>query len=269
MPVVYRTSLALQSFFRQRLDFLAKLSSRAAEISSASCTFARLRQGTGKLELERDFLLMYVGRIVAVGLNQAGAPCGLYRVSSRSFPDREARVISTGVAIVPKPGHEQDIFQNPYIAYNCLQLIGERCVVSNGSHTDIIVGKLADGLPPRDALIGSLHAMDYEHDSLETPRIAGIVESGSNRGFLGIVTKGSLHVKAIELTPGRAWYVATYEHDEPGDVYSDSAFDVADGEAACNYILGEGVFADLERPITAACAVATGNGYDVAVANKG
>ncbi|MFT5128451.1 MAG: IMP cyclohydrolase [Rhodothermales bacterium] len=212
---------------------------------------------------------MYVGRIVAIGLNAAGAPCGLYRVSSRSFPNREARVVASGVAIVPKPGHEQDIFRNPYIAYNCLQVVGDACVVSNGSHTDIIAGKLADGVPPRDALIGSLHAMDYEHDALDTPRIAGIVERGSNRGFLGIVTKSSLHVKAIELTAGRAWYVATYEHDEPGDGYSDAAFDVADGESACSYILGEGVFADLERPITAACAVAKDDGYDVAVANKG
>ena len=211
---------------------------------------------------------MYVGRIVAVGLNRAGAPCGLYRVSSRSFPNRQATVVPTGVAIVPKPGHEQDIFKNPYIAYNCLQVVGERCVVSNGSHTDIIVGKLADGVPPRDALVGTLHNMDYEHDSLNTPRIAGIVERNSSQGFLGIVTKHSLHVTAIDLTPGRAWYVATYEHDEPGDSYSDSDFDVADADAACQYILGEGVFADLERPITAACGVATDDGYDIAVSNK-
>jgi IMP cyclohydrolase len=211
---------------------------------------------------------MYVGRIVAVGLNKSGAACGLYRVSSRSFPNREARVVPSGVAIVPKPGHEQDIFVNPYIAYNCLQVVGQRCVVSNGSHTDIIVGKLADGVPPRDALIGSLHAMDYEHDSLNTPRIAGIVDRGSSQAFLGIVTKDSLHVKSLELTPGKAWYVATYEHDEPGDAYSDSDFDVANASAACQYILGEGVFADLERPITAACGVAEGDGFDLAVANK-
>ena len=53
---------------------------------------------------------MYVGRIVAVGRNANGAACGLYRVSSRSFPNREARILENSVAILPKPGHEDDIY---------------------------------------------------------------------------------------------------------------------------------------------------------------
>ncbi|HCN07692.1 MAG TPA: IMP cyclohydrolase, partial [Lentisphaeria bacterium] len=66
---------------------------------------------------------MYVGRIVAVGRNANGAACGLYRVSSRSFPNREARILENSVAILPKPGHEDDIYKNPYIAYNCVKLV--------------------------------------------------------------------------------------------------------------------------------------------------
>ena len=33
---------------------------------------------------------MYVGRIVAIGMTKDGRPCAMYRVSSRSFPNRRA-----------------------------------------------------------------------------------------------------------------------------------------------------------------------------------
>ena len=66
---------------------------------------------------------MYVGRIVAIGRTRAGSGAALYRVSSRSFPNREAKMLPGAVAIVPKPGFENDIFKNPYIAYNCVRLV--------------------------------------------------------------------------------------------------------------------------------------------------
>ncbi|MDR0932030.1 MAG: hypothetical protein LBM70_03310, partial [Victivallales bacterium] len=33
---------------------------------------------------------MYLGRIVAIGMTKDGKPTAMYRVSSRSFPNREA-----------------------------------------------------------------------------------------------------------------------------------------------------------------------------------
>lgn len=210
---------------------------------------------------------MYVGRIVGIGANLAGQACGLYRVSSRSFPNREAVALDQAIAILPKEGHENDIYKNPYIAYNCLRVVGSLAVVTNGSHTDPIAAKLQDGVNPRDALVQVLHGMDFEHDSLDTPRIAGIVDRVRNVGWLGIVTRDSVLVKWLPLQAGKVWYVATYDHTMPG-LYSDNSFDVADADAACRYVMGEGVFADLERPITAACAVATtDDGYDLALLN--
>ena len=47
----------------------------------------------------------------------------------------------------------------------------------------------------------------------------------------------------------------------------DTAFDVANADAACQYIIGQGVFAELERPITAACAVADGDSFQIAIAD--
>lgn len=210
---------------------------------------------------------MYVGRIVAIGMNTAGALAALYRVSSRSFPNREARRLEKAIAIVPKPGFEGDIFKNPYIAYNCLRLVGPFAVATNGSHTDPVAEKLQAGMNMRDALVTAMAAMDYEHDSLNTPRIAAVVQKGTGKGYLGIVRHDALLVREFALTPGQAFYVATYEHNVPCPEYTDRRFDAADAAAACQYILGRGVFANLERPITAACAVETAAGFEVATAD--
>jgi IMP cyclohydrolase len=207
---------------------------------------------------------MYVGRIVAIGMTRAGSLAALYRVSSRSFPNREARRLEKAIAIVPKPGCENDIYKNPYIAYNCLRLTGAYAVVSNGSHTDPVTEKLQAGMPIREALVTVLAAMDYEHDSLNTPRIAAVVRRGSPKGYLGIVRHDALLVQEFTLSPGHAFYVATYEHHVPCPHYADPHFDAADAPAACRYILAGGVFAELERPITAACAVETTDGFEVA-----
>jgi len=209
---------------------------------------------------------MYVGRIVAVGQAVGGAVAAMYRVSSRSFPNREAKCSESAVAIVPKSGYEGDIFKNPYIAYNCLRVTENRAVVANGSHTDPIAEKLAAGMNMRDALVTVMFGMDYEHDSLNTPRIAGIVDRDSAIGYLGIVRHDALLVREFALEPGMAYYVCTYEHNCPGPEYADSAFQVDSADAACRYVLGQGVFAELERPITAACAVAADDhAFDVAV----
>lgn len=209
---------------------------------------------------------MYVGRIVAIGRNRAGRCSAMYRVSSRCFPNRHAVQNERAVAIIPKPGHENDIHKNPYIAYNCLRLVDSIAVATNGSHTDPITEKIQAGLPERDALASVLLAMDYEHDHLNTPRIAATVNAATASGFLAIVRKNGIAVQEFQLEPGQAFYVCTYEHDEPGNRYADSDFDAQTADQACDYILGQGIFADLERPVTAACALDNGNGrFDVAM----
>ena len=203
---------------------------------------------------------MYVGRIVAVGRTLAGKGAALYRVSSRSLPNRHSVQLANSIAIVPKPGFEQDIHKNPYIAYNCLRMAQGLCVVSNGSHTDPVAEKLDAGMSPRDALATVMLAMDYEHDSLDTPRITGIVDPAGETGWLAIVRKDALIVRSFALKPGEAFYVSTYEKNVPSPEQRDGAFDVSTAQEACDYILGKGVFAEFERPISAACALGQADG---------
>lgn len=209
---------------------------------------------------------MYVGRIVSVFMDKAGKVGAMYRVSSRSFPNREAKVNETTVSIVPKAGHEGDIYKNPYIAYNCVKLVGNYAVVTNGSHTDPVAEKIQAGMSMRDAMVTATFGMDYEHDHLNTPRISAIIDLETKKGYLGTVRHDALIVKEITLEPGQAFYVATYEHHEPLAEYFDGQFDIQTADDACDYIIGKGVFADLERPITAAAVVENSNGsYDIAV----
>ena len=202
---------------------------------------------------------MYVGRFVAVGRTLSGANAALYRVSSRSFPNRMAVDNDGVVAIVPRPGHEGDVHKNPYIAYNALRIAGGWAIATNGAHTDPIAEKVAAGVPVRDAIALVLLTLDYEKDALDTPRIAAAIPAEGDTGVLAIVRRDALVVKEVALVPGRAAYVATYEADDVRDAQA-SAFDAADAAAAARYAVDGGAFAELERPVTSAAALATGTG---------
>jgi IMP cyclohydrolase len=165
---------------------------------------------------------------------------------------------------VPKEGFETDVYKNPYIAYNCLRLVGSCAVVGNGTHTDPIAEKLETGMSPRDAMISALWGLDYEHDQLGTPRIAAIVSKESRRCTLGIVRPDALLVREFDLEAGTALYIATYEHNYPSEEFRDGQFHVTSAEEACDYVIGKGVFSNLERPILAACAFEDETGFAAA-----
>jgi len=206
---------------------------------------------------------MYVGRIVAVGRTRAGANAGLYRVSSRSFPNRRAVEVNGRLAIMPREGHEGDILKSPYIAYNCLRVAGDWSVVTNGSHTDPIAEKIEAGLPVRDALVATLLALDYEKDDYSTPRIAGAVPVQGDTAWLGIVRRDALVVKEVALEAGRALWIATYEGD---DVRPDQSceLDADDPAAAARAAIDGPGFAELEKPVTSAAALAVGGRFELA-----
>jgi IMP cyclohydrolase len=197
---------------------------------------------------------VYVGRIVAVARNVSGANAVLYRVSSRSFPNRAAVERGGRIAIVPRQGHEQDLLVSPYISYNCLRLAGDWAVASNGHHTDPIVEKLGDGVPIRDALAATLLALDYERDELRTPRIAAAVPLHGEHGWLAIVRHDGLEVKRIALEPGRAAYLATYEACEIRD-HQRLPFDAKDALSAARIAIDGPGFIELEKPVTSAAAL--------------
>jgi IMP cyclohydrolase len=202
---------------------------------------------------------MYVGRLVAVGRTPEGKAAAIYRVSSRSFPNRTAVRTERGVAIVPKPGFEGDVHKNPYIAYNCCRAAGSTIVVTNGSQTDPIAEKIAAGTPARDALVGSLIALDYEKDSYNTPRIAAVIEAGAEAGWLGVVRHDGLNCRRFQIEPGRCFYVATYEHNDCREIYTETLA-AATAEHACRAIIEAGVFGKMTHAVTGVAAVEGANG---------
>jgi len=223
---------------------------------------------------------MYVGRIVAVGRTPNGNNAVMYRVSSRSFPNRRtvSRRAGIGLAIVPREGHESDLSKNPYIAYNCVRVAGAPsipvptcredsgqvvAVATNGSQTDPITEKIASGMSIRDALAESLIVLDYEKDDFSTPRIAVAVARGADEGWGGIVRADGLHVRSFALEAGKAFYFATYELNDPRPEYS-SDFEAETAQEAAEWIVSGGAFAELEKPVCSAAAVATADGFDLA-----
>ncbi len=205
---------------------------------------------------------MYVGRIVIVGHSQ-GRSFVAYRVSSRSFPNRRAEV--RGQSIMVSPQDRADLAKNPYIAYNCIRVgsnnAGDVAVVSNGTHTDMIMERIQDGQRPIDALTISLAAYGYERDELDTPRIAGAVRG--DRCWLGIARKDELRVREYDLVKDQAFLVATYEK-------TDFEATVLGGSSA-GEIARLAFDLPLERPVCAAAAFALpdeqGSGYELAIYN--
>ena len=212
---------------------------------------------------------VYLGRIAAFAVTPAGRPAALYRVSSRSFPNREARVPENGdhVLIVPRPGHETDAAANPYVAYVCARLAGRVAVLANGSHADPAAEKIRMGTPVRDALALSLLALDYEKDEYSTPRIIAAAELGSRTGWLGSIRRDGIDVRSFVLEPGRIVHVSTYVHEVP-DVLRVSGFTAGNAAEACEFLFRGGVFAGFSYPVTAVAAVAAEDGFEVAVQNE-
>lgn len=201
---------------------------------------------------------MYLGRIISIGSNENGSYAS-YRVSSRSFPNRQSAVNNEKVAIIPTHGSEDDIYKNPYISYNCIDIIDDICVVTNGSHTDIIAGKIREGMNVRDAIALSLLAMDYEKDDYNTPRIAGAINF-KGEGYIGTVRDDAIEV--IKVNPGEAYYVSTYEHNSPRVV----KYEAKNSEEAAEFIYGKGIFEEFTHPVTS-CAAFGKENWEISIKN--
>jgi IMP cyclohydrolase len=210
---------------------------------------------------------MYVGRIVAAGITKNKHLVAMYRVSSRSYPNRQVVRMGDLLAIVPKNKNEDESKYNPYITYNCLRYNGRYCVVANGVQSDFIFEKLAGGMSARDATISVLSGLDYEHDELKTPRIAVVVDRICRTGTFGIIRHDALLERTFTLQAGVIFYLATYSHDYPDEKFQDTNFDVKSPEEACDYILGEGTFAGLDLPVSAACAYEKATGFEISHKN--
>lgn len=189
---------------------------------------------------------MYLGRIISIGSSKDGVYAS-YRVSSRSFPNRKSVVNNQKVAIIPTQGSEDDIYKNPYISYNCIDIIDDICVITNGSHTDIIAGKIREGMNMKDAVALSLLTMDYEKDDYNTPRIGGAINT-KGEGYIGIVTHEGIEVKKVN--PGESFYVSTYEHNTPREV----DYTATNAKEATEFIFNGGIFSEFTHPVTSCAA---------------
>ena len=195
---------------------------------------------------------MYIGRFIVVGPG-----VGAYRVSSRSFPNRQITDRDGLLTVGPTPDAPET--DNPYVSYNCVWTVegpatdGEVAVVGNGSHVDPIAEKLQLGYPPRDALAASLLALDYEKDDYNTPRIAGVV--AAEEAYIGTVRHDALLVKAVS----EPTLVATYEENSPTayDLDADTAADAAT----------ELYSADYEHAVCAAGVTVDADGVTQAIEN--
>ena len=199
---------------------------------------------------------MYTGRILSTGMNCDGKTFIAYRVSSRSFPNRQCLKYDGRAAVVPIEGFEKDIFKNAYIAYNCIRIVDDIAIVSNGSQTDVIADKISLGMGIRDAMAYSLLTMDYEKDDYNTPRIAAAVKSSTEEDefecYIGIVNDNKILVEQVPF--GEAAFISTYGSQVPDKV----DFEAKTSEAAAKYIFDEGTFANYEKPVTSCAAVFDG-----------
>ena len=199
---------------------------------------------------------MYTGRILSTGMNTDGKPFVAYRVSSRSFPNRQCLKFENRAAIAPKEGFEKDIFESIYIAYNCIRIERDMAIVSNGSQTDVIADKIALGMNIKDALAYSLLTMDYEKDDYNTPRIAAVVtstvEEDEYECYVGIVNDNKILVEQIPY--GKAAFISTYG----SQVHDLVEFDAKDATSSAKFIFDEGTFANYEKPVTSCAAVFDG-----------
>ncbi|WP_298522428.1 IMP cyclohydrolase [uncultured Methanobrevibacter sp.] len=199
---------------------------------------------------------MYTGRILSTGMNNDGKPFVAYRVSSRSFPNRQCLKYESCAAIVPKEGFEKDIYKNAYIAYNSICIVNDVAIVSNGSQTDVIADKIGVGMNIRDAIAYSLLTMDYEKDDYNTPRIAAAVTSSSKEDeyecYIGIVNDKKILVEHVPF--GKAAFISTYGSQEPDLV----EFEAQTATDSAKFIFDEGTFANYEKPVTSCAAVFDG-----------
>jgi len=197
---------------------------------------------------------MYIGRFLMAGQTAEGKWYLAYRVSSRSFPNRFIKLYDDRAAVLPTP--DAAVSDNPYISYNCFRSSGSIAVIGNGSQVDPVFDKLTSGYPLRDALATGLLALDYERDAYNTPRIAAALEASAGSAYLAFVGHQKLYSRKVELEPGQAWLIATYECTEPTSLRIDgeSAAQLADAVLNCAY----------EHPVTAMAAVFINGSYQTA-----
>jgi IMP cyclohydrolase len=175
--------------------------------------------------------------------------------------------IKGALAVIPSPESETDIYQNPYISYNCLRHNSEFAVVGNGTHTDPIFEKLESGMSIRDSLTSVLFGMDYEHDDYSTPRIVAAVSKSSKNLALGIIRIDGIEVEVFNLKPGEYRFVSTYETNKISTDLGDMDFNAQNPKEAAQFIIDGGKFLEFDKPVSSAAAIEVDTGFETSYIN--
>lgn len=214
-----------------------------------------------------DTTSAYVGRIIGAGRTAAGHLAMAYRVSSRSFPNRDAHRTGNAISIVPRAGSADAASDSPYIAYECLLWNERHVVASNGTQTRPIFERLKAGHSIRDALVTVLAGLDREFDAYDTPRICAVGDRRSGAIYLGSVCADALSVVPMTVSAGEMAYISTYGGPLPGGGQIDTAFTATTAAETCDHVIGGSLFARFERPVCATALLCLGDDVDVAVLN--
>ncbi|MGO4670827.1 IMP cyclohydrolase [Bosea sp. 2RAB26] len=209
----------------------------------------------------------YVGRIIAVGRTPLGDLVSAYRVSSRSFPNRDAERSGNAIRIVPRANSADAASESPYIAYESLLWTERYVVASNGTQTRPIFERLRAGHTVRDALIGVLSGLDREFDAHDTPRICSVLDLANDTAYLGSITAEALSVTPVHIAPGQATYITTYGSPLAAADRVDPHFTARTAEDACQHVVGGSIFAHLDSPVCSAALHAGKSGLEAAVFN--
>jgi len=209
----------------------------------------------------------YVGRIIGAGRTAAGLPALAYRVSSRSFPNRDAVRHGDTVRIVPREGSTDAASESPYIAYECLLWNDRYAVASNGTQTRPIFERLKAGNAIRDALIAVLAGLDREFDTLDTPRICAVADRMDGTLHIGSISADALSVMPVTVRAGEMAYVSTYGGPMPCREQIDTAFSATDAAETCRHLIGGSLFSGFEKPVCAVALISGADAPEIAVLN--
>lgn len=201
--------------------------------------------------------------MIGIGKTTEGNNIVVYRVSSRSFPNRKAVFVDSGnsVSIEPREGAEEST--NPFIKYTCAQKSSDWLVMSNGTHTDPVLKYLQEGITPEQAIADTLQQFGYERDENNTPRIVGVVSREGLKGWLGIVRDDGYEVRELTLEPGQLVYVSTYGHSSIKPAQRIAITEVESARIAEAMIKSDEVKV-FDNPVTAVAGVATGRTFILA-----
>jgi len=158
--------------------------------------------------------MVYLGRVVGAGYTRDGLPAVVYGVSVRSAPNkaRKAMVVDTrafiGSSLEGKTNLTEEeskilarqretaefIFYNGIIA--SLGPYAPFVIVGNSVHTAQTLERFIDSKDGEDSVVQYVlneygPELDGPNRTPQTPRISGLIELGTNRSVLGIVSKAS------------------------------------------------------------------------------